>query len=461
MQKFINIFNEESFLQQYPKSFKYTFHVFTGITMLGALLWMTLSIVYGLHMVAIIPACFVAFSLLNLLYLYTSRNFQVVRFVQILTSMTLPFVYQWTLGGYMSTGAVMLWSFIALFGLLSFTHIDRAPYWIAWFVLLLLTSAFIDHYVQARAPKVLQDNVHQKLFFTINAGVVGVISFFMIRAYIVVNIKRRKVNLLLKNQKSELIAKNQEIKQKNEEIMTINEQIRSQQEELSDLNHFKDKLLSIISHDLKSPLNTLQGTLTLLGAGAITPEELQTLTLELRNKMQATRYLMENILQWAMMQMEKVKFEPKPTNLHDITSDTLQILTATQNKNIRLHNDIVPTTEVFVDAQMIALVIRNLCANAIKFTQKNGEVRVSTQAVNQAFLEVSIADNGMGISPDILPYLFDSNHTYTTEGTDDEKGTGLGLLLCKEFVEKNKGKIWAESTEGEGTTFKFTLPTQA
>lgn len=428
---------------------------------LGALLWMTLSVIYGLYVVAIIPTCFVIFSLLNLLYLYTSRNFQIVRFVQILTSMTLPFVYQWILGGYMSTGAVMLWSFIALFGLLSFTHIDRAPYWITWFVILLLTTAFIDHYVQAHAPKILQNNVHQKLFFTINAGVVGVISFFMIRAYIVVNIKRRKVNLLLKSQKSELITKNQEIKQKNEEIMTINEQIRSQQEELSDLNHFKDKLLSIISHDLKSPLNTLQGTLTLLGAGAITPEELQALTLELRNKMQATRYLMENILQWAMMQMEKVKFEPKQINLHDITTDTLQILTATQNKNIQLHNNIAPTTEVFADTQMVALVIRNLCANAIKFTPKNGAVKVSAQTINQEFLEISIADNGMGISPDTLPHLFDSNHTYTTEGTDDEKGTGLGLLLCKEFVEKNKGKIWVESTEGEGTTFKFTLPTQA
>ncbi|EAY26128.1 sensor histidine kinase [Microscilla marina] len=453
-QQFVNKFNDEDFLRQFPRSFKYAFHIFTSITMLGASLWVSLSIAYGLYNVAIIPAGFMVTTLLSMWYLYASQNFKIVRFIQILTSMTLPFVYQWTLGGYMATGAVMLWSFIPLFGLLSFTHIERANYWIVWFILLLVASAFIDHQVQVRTPQILQSNINQKFFFTINAGIIGVITFFMIRAYIVVNIKRRKVNRLLKNQRSELIAKNHEIKQKNEAI-------RLQQAELSDLSHFKDKLLSIISHDLKSPLNTLQGTLTLLGAGAITPEELQVLTLELRDKMQATRYLMENILQWAMMQMEKVKFTPELLNLHDITADTLKVLTATQNKNIELYNDVPAETKVFADAHMVALVIRNLSANAIKFTQQDGEVRVTAQAMDKGYVEVAIQDNGVGIPPDVLPYLFDSTHTYTTEGTDDEKGTGLGLLLCQEFVEKNQGKIWAESTQGEGTTFKFTLPRKA
>lgn len=456
--KFVDKFNEEDFLQGHPKIFKYAFHIFVGITIMGASMWMSISIAYGLYNVAVIPACFIGVSLLNMLYLYASQNFRVVRFVQVLTSMTLPFVYQWMLGGYMATGAVMLWSFIALFGLLSFTQVDRAYYWIILFIILLVTTAIVDSQMQINTPEVLKKESHQKFFFTINTGIVGIISFSMLYAYVVVNIKRRKVNQLLKNQKNQLIAKNNEIKQQSEEILAINEQIRTQQNELTHLNHFKDKLLSIVSHDLKSPLNTLQGTLTLLGAGALSPEELQKLTLELRNKMQATRYLMENILQWAMMQMEKVKFAPAPLDLHEITNETLQILDATQDKNIRLLNEVNPATKVFADQQMVELVVRNLTANAIKFTPRNGQIKVQARLLPHNFIEISIKDNGVGIPQEVLPYLFDSTHTYTTEGTDDEKGTGLGLLLCKEFVEKNQGKIWAESTQGEGTAFKFTLP---
>ena len=247
------------------------------------------------------------------------------------------------------------------------------------------------------------------------------------------------------------MAKNREIRQKNEEI-------KSQQEELHHLNQFKDKLLSIMSHDLKAPLDNLQSTLSLMEANALTPQELQTLAIGLRNKMQATRYLMENILQWAMMQMERVSFNPCTVDLCALVNDTLRVLDITQNKSITLQNDISQGTTVFADQQMIALVIRNLTANAIKFTHQKGQIKVFAHSHGQAHLEIAIQDNGLGIAKDALPYIFDSNHTYSTEGTAHEKGTGLGLLLCKEFIEKNQGTIWVESTEGEGTTFRFTLP---
>jgi len=457
-QQFIDKFKEDNFLSGFPRSFKYTFHLYVGVTFLGSLVWATLSLVYQLYWVAIFPGVFLLVTLANMHYLYTTHNFKVVRFIQVFAGMVLPFVYQWMLGGFTATGAVMLWSLLALFGLLAFTKIEHATYWIILFVVLLIISAIVDHKVMINTPPVLNDESTQKFFFTINIGFIGILSFFMIRTYVIINVNRHKENKLLNTQKEELVFKNKEIRQKNEEILTINEQIKNQQEELHHLNQFKDRLLSIISHDLKSPLNTLQGTLSLFEAEALTPEELQTLALELRSKMHATRYLMENILQWAMMQMEKVTFNPCPIDLWALVTDTLQVLDVTQNKSIQLNNHIHQGTTIFADQQMIALVIRNLTSNAIKFTHKNGQVQVFAQPHNHSHIEVAVQDNGLGIPENVMPYIFDSNHTYSTEGTAHEKGTGLGLLLCKEFIEKNKGKIWVESTPGIGTTFKFTLP---
>ena len=450
-QQFVDKFNQDNFLPGFPRSFKHTFHMYVGVTFTGALVWTLFSIVYKLYWVAVLPATFLLITLINMYYLYATRNFRVARFIQVFAGMSLPFVFQWILGGFTATGAVMLWSLAALFSLISFTQIEHSTYWLILFVTLLITSALIDHHVMVNIPEVLSHERNQKLFFTINIGSISVVSFFMIRTYVRININRRKENELLSNQKKELVAKNREIRQKNEEI-------KSQQEELHHLNQFKDKLLSIMSHDLKAPLDNLQSTLSLMEANALTPQELQTLAIGLRNKMQATRYLMENILQWAMMQMERVSFNPCTVDLCALVNDTLRVLDITQNKSITLQNDISQGTTVFADQQMIALVIRNLTANAIKFTHQKGQIKVFAHSHGQAHLEIAIQDNGLGIAKDALPYIFDSNHTYSTEGTAHEKGTGLGLLLCKEFIEKNQGTIWVESTEGEGTTFRFTLP---
>ncbi|OJJ22062.1 hypothetical protein BKI52_08465 [marine bacterium AO1-C] len=457
-QQFVDKFKEDNFLPGFPRSFKYTFLLYVGVTFAGSLVWTVLCIAYQLYWVAVFPSTYLLLTLANMCYLYTTRNFRVVRFIQVFAGMVLPFVYQWVLGGFTATGAVMLWSLLALFSLLSYTQIQHATYWIILFVALLVISAIIDHHVMVNIPPILSDEGTQKFFFTLNIGSIGILSFFVIRTYVIININRRRENKLLSTQKDELVNKNQEIRQKNEEILTINEQIKTQQEELHHLNQFKDKLLSIISHDLKSPLNTLQGTLSLFEADALTPDELQKLTIELRSKMQATRYLMENILQWAMMQMEKVAFNPCPVDLCALVTDTLNVLDITQNKSIQLQNNIHQGTTIFADQQMVALVIRNLTANAIKFTHKNGQVQVFAQPHNHSHLEIAVQDNGLGIPDHVKPYIFDSNHTYSTEGTAHEKGTGLGLLLCKEFIEKNRGKIWVESTQGVGTTFKFTLP---
>ncbi|HAS40711.1 MAG TPA: hypothetical protein DCS93_09545 [Microscillaceae bacterium] len=457
-QQFVDKFKEDDFLPGFPRSFKYTFLLYVGVTFVGSLVWATLSIAYQLYWVAVFPSAFILVTVANMYYLYATRNFRIVRFIQVFAGMVLPFMYQWMLGGFTATGAVMLWSLLALFSLLSFTQIQHATYWIILFIVLLVISAIVDHHVMVNIPPVLSDEGTQKFFFTLNIGSIGILSFFVIRAYVIVNINRHQENKLLNTQKEELVHKNQEIRQKNEEILTINEQIKNQQEELHHLNQFKDKLLSIISHDLKSPLNTLQGTLSLFEAEVLTPEELQKLAIELRSKMQATRYLMENILQWAMMQMEKVTFNPCPIDLCALVTDTLHVLDVTQNKSIQLHNHVHQGTTIFADQQMIALVIRNLTSNAIKFTHQNGQIQVSAQRHNHSHIEIAVQDNGLGIPENVMPYIFDSNHTYSTEGTAQEKGTGLGLLLCKEFIEKNHGKIWVESTQGVGTTFKFTLP---
>jgi signal transduction histidine kinase len=248
--------------------------------------------------------------------------------------------------------------------------------------------------------------------------------------------RRRKINMLLLQHQDEM---------------------EKRSEELERLNQVKDKFFSIISHDLRSPINALAGLLDLLDKGAVKPEEMHKHTQELKVRFNHTRTLLNNLLDWTLLQMDKLNLQAAKINLHRIVEENIQLLIAVQAKNIKVTN-LVPTNAIgFADSNTINLVIRNLMTNAIKFTNDGGEVTIAAEERGFEWL-ISVKDNGVGIKPEILNILFDKTAPYTTRGTANEKGTGLGLILCKEFVEKNGGKIWAESVEGNGSTFWFTLP---
>jgi signal transduction histidine kinase len=240
-------------------------------------------------------------------------------------------------------------------------------------------------------------------------------------------------------------------------LLQHQEEMEKRSEELERLNQVKDKFFSIISHDLRSPINALSGLLDLLDKGAVTPEELPQHIGELKIRFNHTRTLLNNLLDWTLLQMDKLNLQPTKIDLHKIVDENIQLLSAVQTKKIKLTNNIPTLALAFADSNTINLVMRNLMTNAIKFTNDGGEVVINaTPKDNQWF--VTVRDNGIGMNNEVLKILFDKTAPYTTRGTANEKGTGLGLILCKEFVEKNGGKIWVESSEGKGSTFYFTLP---
>lgn len=240
-------------------------------------------------------------------------------------------------------------------------------------------------------------------------------------------------------------------------LLRHQQEMETRSEELERLNQVKDKFFSIISHDLRSPINALAGLLDLLDKGAVKPEELSKHIHELKSRFNHTRTLLNNLLDWTLLQMDKLNLQPSRIDVYKLVEENIQLLGSVPNKQIRLHNNVPPHSIGYADSNTINLVLRNLMTNAIKFTNEGGEVVIDAEDRGQEWL-ISVRDNGVGMNHDVLKILFDKTAPYTTRGTANEKGTGLGLILCKEFVEKNGGKIFVESEVGKGSVFSFTLP---
>lgn len=246
-------------------------------------------------------------------------------------------------------------------------------------------------------------------------------------------------------------------RQINHLLLRHQQEMETRSEELERLNEVKDKFFSIISHDLRAPINALAGILDLLDRGAIERDELPTHIKELKSRFQHTRTLLNNLLDWTLLQMDKLNLQPGRVDLHGLAEENLHLLETIPTKKIEIRNQIPKGTIAYADANTVNLVLRNLITNAIKFTNEGGEVVIRAEAQDGEWL-VSVADNGVGMPEDVINILFDKTAPYTTRGTANEKGTGLGLILCKEFVEKNGGKIHVQSEVGAGSTFLFTLP---
>jgi len=229
---------------------------------------------------------------------------------------------------------------------------------------------------------------------------------------------------------------------------------------LHQLNADKDRFISILGHDLKSPFNNLLGLSEVLkeDISKLDIDEIETLANQIHTTAQNTYNLLEDILKWAGAQQGKIPFEPQILNFRDICIDIFEILSPNANtKNITINYSAPDKINIFADIDMLKTLIRNLVSNAIKFTNNGGVININAEQ-NSENVTISVSDNGIGITPDNLKKLFDISEVLTTKGTAGESGTGLGLLLCKEFVEKHGGKIWVESEVGKGSEFKFTLP---
>jgi signal transduction histidine kinase len=236
--------------------------------------------------------------------------------------------------------------------------------------------------------------------------------------------------------------------------------IKESEKQLLRLNADKDRFISILGHDLKNPFNNILGLSEALAEDIrnLNTDEIEEIAKNINKSAKITYKLLEDILMWATTQQGNIPFKPQILSLADISRDTLESLNPTANtKNLTIHYSSADHIKVFADVDMLKAVLRNLVSNAIKFTNSGGKININAEQ-NSENVTVSVSDNGVGIPSDNLIKLFDISEVLSTKGTEEETGTGLGLLLCKEFVEKHGGKIWVESVVGKGSDFKFTLP---
>ena len=229
---------------------------------------------------------------------------------------------------------------------------------------------------------------------------------------------------------------------------------------LLELNATKDKFFSIISHDLRSPFGTILGFSQLLSENLdqYTPEQTRKFVDNIYQTSKNTYELLQNLLDWSILQTGKISQKIEKNNLKTIVNDTSLLYdNIAESKGIILQNNVIYDVFINCDIEMTKTVLRNLISNAIKFTNNEGLVSINV-IKNETDIEIQISDSGIGIAPENIPHLFLIDKNISTPGTNNEKGTGLGLILCKELIEKQGGKIWVESNSGIGTTFNFTLP---
>lgn len=288
----------------------------------------------------------------------------------------------------------------------------------------------------------------------------------------------RKINTLLKERQLKIEEKNSLLiaqtdflnntntllEESQQQIEEQSEELTVQRDQLGQLNATKDKLFSILAHDLRNPFQAVMGFSELLlnDFEKLSAEKIQKFLGLIHSSSIRGNDLLENILQWSRTQTGSISYEPEELYLTKVAEETKNLLEGdAQRKNITINQLIDPKIVVKGDENMLKTIFRNLISNAIKFTPEEGNITLRAEvSINSAFVEVAISDTGVGISDVILKNIFRVDTTFTTRGTAQEAGTGLGLVICMEFVKKHNGKIWIKSLENKGTTIYFTLPTK-
>ncbi len=256
-----------------------------------------------------------------------------------------------------------------------------------------------------------------------------------------------------------IVRRNEKIQKRlNIELYNKTAKLVENEKELRDINETKDKLFSIIGHDLRGPIAAFQGLLKLYKDGEINGKEFLGFIPKLSSDIDHISFTLNNLLSWGRTQMNGSVTKAGIVSIENLVNENINLLTETaEAKSLKIINKMTANILSWSDSDQIDIVIRNLMSNAIKFTPENGMITIDALERSNTW-EISVRDTGVGIDSEIQKKIFEKNSTITTYGTNDEKGTGLGLSLCKEMVEKNSGKIWVESFRPNGTCFYFTLP---
>ena len=243
------------------------------------------------------------------------------------------------------------------------------------------------------------------------------------------------------------------------ELKTVKEELIQKNMELGTINATKDKLFSIVAHDLRGSIGLMMNIMDIITNKAdMDPERMHIYLKSQKELTHNTFFLLTNLLNWARQNMNKIVFHPENIQLNDLIAESIsEIKFNAGQKNISVNLICTSTFIVFADVDMLKLIIRNLLANAIKFTPKNGNINVLVENYNDNVM-VKITDSGIGMSDETIKKILSENEFYTTRGTNNETGSGLGLKLVKDFIAKNKGELMIESEINKGSSFSFKLP---
>ncbi len=261
----------------------------------------------------------------------------------------------------------------------------------------------------------------------------------------------------LKKKNKLLETKRAEIEKQKEEIASQVLLLEKQTAELKELDNVKNKLFSVIAHDLKTPMYALRNMFTNIRNYDLPGDEIKMLIPDVVTDLNYTTGLMENLLHWAKSQMQADALRPQVLDVTLLIKEVMQLLRLqAESKKVYIENKSESPVYIYADKDMVNLVLRNLLSNAIKFTPENGSVYLGASD-SQSFAEIYVQDTGTGMSEDTLQKI-NGNNYFTSKGTSNEAGTGLGLMLCREFLAKNGGRMFVESEPGKGSVFSFTLP---
>jgi two-component system, sensor histidine kinase and response regulator len=252
-----------------------------------------------------------------------------------------------------------------------------------------------------------------------------------------------------------------ELKISRDMLIKYNKELVEARDELKKINDSKDTFFSIIAHDLRGPFSGFLGLSELLldEYDDLQQEEISQIADSMNKAAKRLYSFLENLLEWSRSQMGRVEFYPNRLDISETITRIYSLFSVTaEDKKINTVSNIPKDTFVYADNNMLNTILRNLVSNALKFTKQGGQITVDVNNENDDFLIVSVADNGVGMNDEAKDKIFRIDTKHSTPGTANEQGSGLGLLLCKDLVEKHNGRIWVESEVGKGTTFYFTLP---
>lgn len=315
---------------------------------------------------------------------------------------------------------------------------------------ILLLQEILPHNILTEHSLILGSAIEMSLFSIALGNRINILQ----KSNTLISIEKDYLDKLNKD----LLAQQAEIQSKNIELAVMNEELKANTESLAEINKTKDKLFSIIGHDLRAPIGSLKGLLYLLFSEAISKEEFLEFSMRLKQNVEVVHNTLENLLHWANSQMGGATYTPIHLQLKAIVQEKIKLYgELLTSKQIQISDEVQEMQYVWADENQLKLIIHNLISNAIKFTPENGYIRITAEKTEN-FCAISVIDTGIGMPEEQIQHLFQHKTNTSTQGTAGEKGTGLGLMLCQEMVEKNGGYIQVNSEVGKGTTITFTLP---